>query len=232
MENKEREAMRRFLNAPATEKTAAIIKEIHDIDLPEGATNMDALDAVMKKCHGTSGKPEHEKSAFDALEVDQYNEKNIKRCRAFVDNFSRDLDESDSLLLWGNIGTGKTVTAAAIASDLLGKGFSVKMVSLSEIIKDIESGGVSAYAFLDKISCADLTIFEDFEAEPDSDLARKMIFDAIEDRFIGHRPMIIVTRMAPADMCRKKDGVYSHVYVRILNSCELLQFTGSNRHER
>ncbi len=231
MENIEKEAMRRFLNAPATEETAATVKELHGIELPEGATNKDALDAVIKKCHGTSGESEHEKSAFDALEVDPYNEKNIKRCRAFVDNFGQDLDESDSLLLWGNIGTGKTVTAAVIASDLLGKGFSVRTVSLSNIIKDIESGKGSAYAFLNKMSCGNLVIFDDFGMESKTALARKMIYNAIEDRFLKHRPMIIITRITPAEMRAEADPVLSYVYAKILANCEALQFTGSNRHE-
>lgn len=77
--------------------------------------------------------------SFDSLEETKFNAKNLRTCRRYAERFEEMVKENQGLLLWGNVGTGKSWAAAAIANYLLGKVVPVVMVSFVEIIKDIES---------------------------------------------------------------------------------------------
>ena len=58
---------------------------------------------------------------FDLLQQNKYNERNLKLCRRYAERFDEMSASNQGLLLWGDVGLGKSWAAAAIANYLLAK---------------------------------------------------------------------------------------------------------------
>ena len=74
---------------------------------------------------------------FEKMQIDPYNERILKLCRRYAKRFGTMLADNRSLLFWGNVGTGKSCAAFAIANHLHKDGFTVQICTLSELLEQI-----------------------------------------------------------------------------------------------
>lgn len=163
---------------------------------------------------------------FGMLQQNKYNEKNLKICRRYAERFSEMSDKNQGLLLWGDVGTGKSFAAAAIANYLLGKIIPVVMVSFVEIIKNIESKKMSEAEIVSLINSAKLVIFDDLGAERNTDFALEKVYGIIDSRYRRKLPMIVTTNLTLEEMKEETDTRYKRIYDRIFEFCYPMQFTG------
>ena len=66
-----------------------------------------------------------------------YNQEEIKKARRYVDHWNEMKLDCIGLLLWGDVGTGKTFIAACIANALIEKGVPVLMTNFSKILNTL-----------------------------------------------------------------------------------------------
>lgn len=77
-----------------------------------------------------------------------YNPKQIAMAKQYVQHWEEFLNTSTGLLLWGNVGTGKSFIAGCIADALLDKGVPVIMTNFARLLNkltDMYSGDRNAY---------------------------------------------------------------------------------------
>ena len=164
--------------------------------------------------------------SFDTLQLTQYNQKNLKLCRSYAKRFDEMFAKTQGLLLWGNVGTGKSYAAAAIANYLLAQQVPVVMTSFVKIVEDIQTRKINEYDFLDSLSYAKLVIFDDLGAERRTEFATEIVYNAIDDRYRKKLPMIITTNKLLPEMQEETDPKYSRIFDRIFEMCYPMQFTG------
>lgn len=164
--------------------------------------------------------------SFDTLQLTQHNQKNLKLCRSYAKRFDEMLAKSQGLLMWGNVGTGKSYAAAAIANFLLAQKVPVVMTSFVKIVEDIQLKKINESDFLDSLSYAKLVIFDDLGAERGTDFAAEIVYNAIDDRYRKKLPMIITTNKTLPEMQEELNPKYSRIYDRIFEVCYPMQFTG------
>ena len=164
--------------------------------------------------------------SFEMLEETMYNTKNLRTCRRYAERFGNMVAENQGLLLWGNVGTGKSWAAAAIANYLLGKVIPVVMVSFVEIIKDIESKKKTQEEIISLVNSAQLVIFDDLGAERGSDFALEKVYSIIDSRYRKQLPMIVTTNLTMEQMKEETDIRYCRIYDRIFETCYPMQFSG------
>lgn len=164
--------------------------------------------------------------SFDSLERTQFNEKNLKVCSRYAEKFTEMLAKNQGLLLWGNVGTGKSYAAAAIANYLLSKVVPVVMVSFVEIIKNIESKKMTQDEIISLMNSAQLVIFDDLGAERSSDFALEKVYSIIDSRYRKKLPMIVTTNLTMDQMKGEVDIRYCRIYDRIFETCYPMQFSG------
>ncbi len=163
---------------------------------------------------------------FDTLQITQHNQKNLKYCRSYATRFEEMMKKCQGLLLWGNVGTGKSYAAAAIANYLLSQKIPVVMTSFVKIVEDIQSRKINEYDFLENLAYADLVIFDDLGAERRTEFAQEIVYNAIDDRYRRKLPMIVTTNRTFEEMSEETNPTYSRTYDRIFEVCFPMQFTG------
>lgn len=164
--------------------------------------------------------------SFESLKRTQFNEKNLKICVRYAEKFTEMLAKNQGLLLWGNVGTGKSYAAAAIANYLLSRVVPVVMVSFVEIIKDIESKKMTQDQIISLVNSAQLVIFDDLGAERSSDFALEKVYSIIDSRYRKKLPMIVTTNLTMDQMKDEVDIRYCRIYDRIFETCYPMQFSG------
>lgn len=164
--------------------------------------------------------------SFDTLQLNQYNQRNLKLCRNYAKRFDEMIAKNQGLLLWGNVGTGKSFAAAAIANFLLEQQVPAVMTSFVKIVEDMQLRKINEYDFLEALSYAKLVIFDDLGAERKTDFAAEIVYNVIDDRYRKKLPMIITTNKTLQEMQEEMDPKYSRIYDRIFEMCYPMQFTG------
>lgn len=125
-------------------------------------------------------------------------------CQHYADTYSND---SDSILMFGSTGLGKTHLSLAIAGKVIEKGYSVLYSSAQEylrIIEDEHFGRCSNDSdTLDELMSVDLLIIDDLGVEFSSEFNVATIYNIINTRLNLSRPTIISTNLSANEIERR-----------------------------
>ena len=95
-------------------------------------------------------------------------------------------------MLIGNVGTGKSYMASAIANALIEKGVKVKFTSFIEITNDIFSASDKT-KYVKSLNKYDLLIIDDVGTERNTEYTLENIYWVIDERVSEGKPLIITT---------------------------------------
>lgn len=143
----------------------------------------------------------------------------------YVEGFDKYLAENVGLLLIGGKGTGKSVAAACIANELVRRGYSVMMDSVSNY-KD----AISAFDNADikkKIAKADLMVIDDLGTERDTAYMREAIHSLIEARYLSRKPLIVTSNITMDEFKSDKTENF-RIYDRLKQMCHPIALTGES----
>ena len=165
-------------------------------------------------------------ATFETFKSTKYNARNLKLCKRFATAFDVMLEKNQGLIMWGDVGTGKSFAAACIANYLLAQKVPVVMTSFVEILKAIQKDPEREEAIIAKLNRAKLIIFDDLGAERDTSYGLEKIYGIIDGRYRKQLPMILTTNLTMDEMKSETDVRYSRIYDRIFEVCYPMQFTG------
>lgn len=151
-------------------------------------------------------------------------------CRRYADGFSPD---TESLLLLGKTGLGKTHLSLAIAATVTRRGFGVVYTPVQNLMDTLEStkfsydsGKKEEYA--DHVRAAitcDLLVLDDLGTEFATQFSQSALYNIINSRQVENRPTIISTNLELAEIEQK----YTQRMVsRLAGSYKVLKFTGKD----
>jgi DNA replication protein DnaC len=143
----------------------------------------------------------------------------------FVENF---YDKGSGLLLWGDVGTGKSFVAACIANALIGKGIPVLMTSFTRINNEFFHE-TDKNQYLETLNYHKLLIIDDLGVEQKNDFAMGNLFTVIDERYKSNKPLIITTNLTLEQMEHPVQLAHRRIYDRILEKCTPMAFDGSNK---
>lgn len=122
--------------------------------------------------------------------------------RKFVAHWPEILETGSSFTLTGGVGCGKTYAAAAIANEILSRGYRVWMITMPDLVDRM--GMEELPRTLQRLKAFELVVFDDFGAERETSYAAQKSFDAIDCRVKSGLPTIVTTNLditkAPADL--------------------------------
>jgi DNA replication protein DnaC len=167
---------------------------------------------------------------FEKMQIDPYNERILKLCRRYAKRFGTMLADNRSLLFWGNVGTGKSCAAFAIANHLLKDGFTVQICTLAELLEQKYPAEPAKPSGNEKTAPLDLFIIDGINGANAPENALRGVCSFIEERNRLRLPMIFITSLTLAEMQRAPDELHHRLYSAILSTAYPLQFTGKNRH--
>lgn len=150
-----------------------------------------------------------------------------KVAERYIAKFSELKEKGQGLLFWGDVGTGKSYTAAAIANALMERRVSVIMTSLIKILSKAGNAGVCEDTILN-LNRPQLLILDDFGAERSTDYVLENVYNIIDSRYRSGKPLILTTNLTLEEMKRTDDRRYQRIYDRVFSMCFPVRFTGES----
>ena len=160
---------------------------------------------------------------------DKDNGKNhvMKIAREYVDKWSEFLSKNVGLVLWGDVGTGKTFFAACIANELVEQNVSVKMTNFSTILNDLFAES-DKNKYLERLNDHNLIIIDDLGIERGTEYALEQVYNIIDTRYKSGKPLIITTNLTLEELKNPTDVPHKRIYDRVLGMCVPVMFNGVN----
>ena len=153
----------------------------------------------------------------------------MAKARAYVEHWDRARAANAGLLLFGDVGTGKSFFAGCVANALLDRDIPVLMASLPGLLNRMaglhpEERG----AFVDSLGDYELLVLDDLGAERESSFAQEQVFWVVDSRCRSARPMIITTNLTLDELRHPPDLARRRIYERVLECCAPIRFDGPN----
>lgn len=146
----------------------------------------------------------------------------------YADNFKTALDENHGLLIYGNVGSGKTFAAACIANQAIDNGFTAYFTNFAEIKNNLWNAK-DKQAFVNDVCSYDLLVVDDFGTESDSSYTNEIVTNIFDTRVTKQKPMILTSNLTPEQL--KKGGAieYQRIISRVLGNCMAIKYVGDDR---
>lgn len=179
-----------------------------------------------------TGFPDAEMREWTFAKSDHTDQRNENIARKYVANFNAMREQGTGLLLCGQVGTGKSFLAAAIANELISQGTPCLMTNFNRIISRISEKFGGDQKYLDDLNRFDLLIIDDLGAERDTEFTWEKVMNVIDARYRAGLPIIITTNLGPKDFTDRTDIRRQRVFSRLKEMCVLLEIKGSDRRSK
>lgn len=172
--------------------------------------------------------------AYTFENADENTDKDIiKKSKNYVKHFEEMRKDNVGLLLYGNVGSGKTYIACSIANAIITEySYNVKMRNFAQILNDLQKGGftLDRNEYIEQITSPALLILDDFGIERNTEYALEQIYNVINARYLKARPTIITTNLNFKDIEKEQEDIMlGRIYSRIIEMCLPLRVTGLDR---
>lgn len=152
---------------------------------------------------------------------------NMSRAKCYVDCWHKMLSDNIGLLLWGEVGTGKSYFAACIANALVEQCVSVKMTNFASILNDLFSSD-DKNGYINRLNESSLLIIDDLGIERDTEYALEQVYNIIDTRYKSNKPLIVTTNLSLTELKHPVDTEHKRIYDRVLEMCVPIRFNGEN----
>lgn len=152
----------------------------------------------------------------------------IRSARIYAEQFREHLRTGDGLLYYGDVGTGKSFTAACIANAVIDQGYTARMTDFPTVRNELFAARDKQKYINDLCQLPDLLVLDDLGVESQSDFMRETVFNVINTRLQSGKPMIITTNLTKAELARPAEIGYKRIYDRIPERCLAIHVAGES----
>ena len=153
----------------------------------------------------------------------------IKLAHNYVSNWEEMKSNASGLLIWGDVGTGKSFFAGCIANALLEKGIPVLMTNFSRILNTLTGMHFEdRNQFINSLNRYSLLIIDDLGIERNSDFALEQVFNVIDSRYRSGKPLIVTTNLSLDELNNPPDTAHKRIYDRVTEMCTPVCCSGVN----
>lgn len=150
-------------------------------------------------------KSRFKKRTFATFVVTTENTLAYQKALEFAENFEK---QGKGLLFTGNIGTGKTHLAAAVANYLIQNLYSVIFGNVTDIVSRIydtygKDSDISTMEIMHHITSVDLLIIDDLGKEHTSENVRTLLYQIINALYEDEKLVVITTNLSGKELSEK-----------------------------
>lgn len=179
-----------------------------------------------------TGFPDAEMRKWTFSNDDGGNSKIIDIARKYVDNFDAMRSQGTGLLLYGNVGCGKSFAAACIANALIDRGTPCMMTNFSRIINRLQESFDGRQKYIDNLSRFDLLVIDDMAVERNTEYVWENVMNIVDSRYRSGLPLIVTTNLTIGELADPSDIRRQRVYSRLKEMCVPIEVTGADRRTR
>lgn len=149
-------------------------------------------------------------------------------CKRYADTF--DVKDPGGLLLWGDVGGGKSFMASCIANESIDLGFTALSIDLRYFSNLMESSFEKRIENVKRVLAPDLLVIEDLGAQRRTDYAMEHVYTLVDGRYRTGRPMVVTTNFTLSDMeSAPENDPWRRIFDRVLERCYPVHFDGMSR---
>lgn len=152
----------------------------------------------------------------------------IYLAKNYVNHWEEVYKNNYGLILFGEVGTGKTYFASCIANALIEKEIIVKMTNFAKILNDMMNIEIDKNSYISNLNRNQLLIIDDLGMERDTPFALEHVYNIIDSRYKSNKPLIVTTNLTLKQLQYPSIVAYKRIYSRVLEVCTPIQFTGKN----
>lgn len=195
-----------------------------EADAKRKRDRMQYLDSMRR-----TGFPDAEMRKWVFRNDDGGNTKLMSIARKYVANFDTMRANGTGLLLYGNVGCGKSFASACIANALIDRGTPCMMTNFSRIINRLQESFDGRQKYIDNLSRFDLLVIDDMAAERNSEYVWENIMNIVDSRYRSGLPLIVTTNLTIGELADPSDIRRQRVYSRLKEMCVPIEVTGADR---
>ena len=156
----------------------------------------------------------------------------IRWAKKYVENWRKVRAENLGLLLWGDVGTGKSFVAACIANALLEQATPVLMTNFSKILNQMGAMYTEErYQYIASFNHYSLLIIDDLGIERSTEYAKEQVYAVIDERYKANLPLIITTNLTINEIRNPENVADARIYSRVLEMCTPVHVGGGDRRQ-
>lgn len=152
-------------------------------------------------------------------------------CLRYVQNWKEMKAENIGILFYGDVGTGKSFLACAIANALLGRLVSVSVTNFPRLLNAIQGTfDEERQRRIDSLQRYSLLVIDDLGVERDTAFSVEQVYNVIDTRARSGKPVIVTTNLSMKDLQNPPSLAYKRIYDRVLEMCPIrLKMVGESR---
>jgi len=147
---------------------------------------------------------------------------------SYVELWEQMKAENHGLILWGNVGTGKSYFAGCIANALMEREISVCMTNFAAILNDLAASFKDRNDYIARLCSFPLLILDDFGMERGTEYGLEQVYNVIDSRYRSGKPLIVTTNLTLENLQNPEDTAHARIYDRLTEMCRPVCFTGEN----
>lgn len=155
-----------------------------------------------------------------------------KAMKRYVENFDRFLEDGKGLLLWGDVGTGKTFFAACAVNALIDSGYPCLMTNFSRLTNAMQKTWTDKQEYIDSLSRFSLVAIDDLGVERDTEYMSENVTTIIDALYRSKTPMIITSNFTPKELVDVAEIRKRRVYDRLLERCFPIKVNAPSRRKQ
>ena len=132
------------------------------------------------------------------------------------------------MILWGEVGTGKSYLAGCIANALMEKEISVCMTNFALILNDLAASYKDRNEYIARLCSFPLLILDDFGMERGTEYGLEQVYNVIDSRYRSQKPLIVTTNLTLEELQNPEDTAHARIYDRLIEMCTPVCITGEN----
>lgn len=151
--------------------------------------------------------------------------------KRYVQSFERMRRNGKGLLLYGDVGTGKTFFAACAVNALIDRGYPCLMTSFTKL-SQAAMGRDRKSDFLDDLSRFALVAFDDLGTQRNTEYMNETVTAAVDALYRAKVPMIVTSNQTPKELAQAGEMQKQRVFDRLLERCYPIKVNGPSRRKQ
>lgn len=181
------------------------------------------------KQYRSVGFPESEMKNWTFANDDGKNQKMTAAMHNYVKHFAEFQKQGKGLLLFGNVGTGKTFYAACIANALIDTGIPCMVTNFARIANTVQGLFEGRQEYFDSLNRFPLLVLDDLAAERKTEWMQETVFNVIDARYRAKLPLIVTTNLTREELMNPEDITYQRIFSRLFEMCTPIEIAGGDR---